>query len=96
MPVGREERKGLETFMEQHTSDQQGFDASSDDIFEKHCTLCGAKLTRDEIGLYKKLVNRGATTFHCKTCLCEEFHMTPKQADDMIANFRAQGCVLFC
>lgn len=96
MSVGREKRKGLETFMEQHTSDQQGFDASSDDIFEKHCALCGAKLTRDEIGLYKKLVNRGATTFHCKTCLCEEFHMTPKQADDMIANFRAQGCVLFC
>ena len=81
--------------MESHTFDRQGLDASSDDIYEKHCVLCGAKLTRDEIGLYKKLVNRGATTFHCKTCLCEEFHMTPKQADEHDRELPGAGMCAF-
>ena len=60
------------------------------------CTSCDTPLTPDEIGLHKKLVNRGATTFLCKSCLCARFHMTKQQADEMIKRFREQGCVLFC
>lgn len=59
------------------------------------CMECGAPLTWDEIGLHKKIVNRGAQTFRCKKCQCAHFHMSEADADKMIANFRAAGCHFF-
>ena len=60
------------------------------------CQKCGARLTRDDIGLHKKLVNRGAVTFFCKTCLAKEFHITEEACDMMIERLRKNGCSLFC
>ncbi|MCQ2431172.1 MAG: hypothetical protein MJ175_01070 [Clostridia bacterium] len=61
----------------------------------EHCTACGKKLERDEIGLHKKLVNRGSTRFLCKPCLAAKFRMSIEDCDHLIANFKAAGCSLF-
>ena len=59
------------------------------------CCQCGKALTSDEIGAYKKLVNRGAEEFLCKHCLAEKFHITPVLIDEKIRQFKQQGCTLF-
>lgn len=64
-------------------------------MYSERCAKCGAVLSRDEIALHKKLVNRGATTFCCLTCLGEHFHISAERLREMIERFRAQGCVLF-
>jgi len=64
-------------------------------VYEERCAKCGAVLSRDEIGLHKKLVNRGATTYLCITCLGKYFDLTTDDLRRMIEGFRAQGCSLF-
>ena len=64
---------------------------SSSDI----CKTCGREVTRDEIGLTKKLINRGATEFLCMTCLAEKFDMTEAECQTLIDHFREAGCHLF-
>ena len=64
---------------------------SSSDI----CKICGREVTRDEIGLTKKLINRGATEFLCMTCLAEKFDMTEAECQTLIDHFREAGCHLF-
>ena len=59
------------------------------------CTGCGVRLSRDDIGLTKKLINRGATTFLCKRCLAGKFQMTIADCDNLIEHFRASGCHFF-
>jgi len=49
----------------------------------------------DEIGITKKLINRGATAFYCKLCLANEFHCEVALIDDKITQFREMGCTLF-
>ena len=64
---------------------------SSSDI----CKTCGREVTRDEVGLTKKLINRGATEFLCMTCLAEKFDMTEAECQTLIDHFREAGCHLF-
>ncbi len=59
------------------------------------CKNCGRTLTGDEIGLYRKLVNRGADTYLCKACLADHFSCDTALLDEKIAQFRAMGCILF-
>ena len=59
------------------------------------CYKCGAPLSRDEIGLHKKTINRGDTTYMCEDCICAHFHFTRADADKLIANFRKAGCHYF-
>ena len=61
----------------------------------EHCKICGRELDRDEIGLTKKLINRGATEFLCMTCLAEKFDMTEAECQTLIDHFREAGCHLF-
>ena len=56
---------------------------------------CGKLLPLDEVGAYKKFVNRGSTSFLCKTCLSAKLGMTVERIDEKIEQFRAQGCTLF-
>jgi len=53
-------------------------------------------LTWDEVGLTKKLINRGATRFLCLGCLGRHFGLTIGELEEMIERFRRQGCALFC
>lgn len=59
------------------------------------CMQCGRKLTNDEIGAHKKLVNRGAQSFLCKTCLAQKFRISEALIDEKIRQFREMGCSLF-
>ena len=59
------------------------------------CKTCGRTLTADEIGLTKKLINRGATDFFCLTCLAQTFACSEALLLEKIEQFRRQGCSLF-
>lgn len=59
------------------------------------CTKCGAPLSTDEIGLSKKLINRGTKDFFCLHCLCLLFSTDEKTLTDMIERFKAAGCAMF-
>ncbi len=59
------------------------------------CKQCGRELTADEIGLHKKLINRGATEHLCMTCLAEFFSCSEELLKKKIEHFRNMGCLLF-
>ena len=40
------------------------------------CLKCGKELTPIDVGLSKKLINRGTTEYFCKACLAEKFGVT--------------------
>ena len=56
---------------------------------------CGREISGDEIGLHKKLINRGATEWMCITCLADFFKCTEELLRDKMEQFREQGCMLF-
>lgn len=59
------------------------------------CLKCGKVLTHDEIGLHKKLCNRGATEFMCIKCLSEHFEVSEDLLKEKIQQFKKMGCTLF-
>ena len=59
------------------------------------CARCGRELTPDEMGLSRKLINRGTQVFFCLTCLAEDFRLPEAELLEMIQRFRAGGCTLF-
>ena len=59
------------------------------------CKSCGRDLLPDEIGLYKKIVNRGATEYLCMTCLADKFECSEELLKRKIEHFRNMGCLLF-
>ncbi len=61
----------------------------------EHCAACGRPLSRDEVAVTKKLVNRGATAFFCVDCLARRFEVQPEDIEERIRHFRQMGCTLF-
>ncbi|MBQ6175323.1 MAG: hypothetical protein IKS31_10585 [Clostridia bacterium] len=60
------------------------------------CAACGrGPLTRDEIGLTKKLINRGAEACYCLDCLAARFRVGREALAQMAEAFRDAGCTLF-
>ena len=59
------------------------------------CMECGKPLSFNEIGAYKKFVNRGSTSFLCRTCLAAKLDVLVEEIDRKIEQFRMQGCTLF-
>ena len=59
------------------------------------CMQCGKGLTNDEIGIYRKMVNRGALEFMCKSCLAAWYDCEVELIDQKIAQFKRMGCGLF-
>ena len=59
------------------------------------CIRCGTPVTKDEIGLTKKLINRGCTEFQCLSCLAAHFRVTEDELKRKIEEFREMGCTLF-
>ena len=59
------------------------------------CACCSRELVPDEIGLTKKLINRGAKEYFCLSCLARRFDVPESALIDKIAQFRWMGCTLF-
>ena len=59
------------------------------------CKTCGRKLVNDEIALYKRMVNRGASEYLCLTCFAAYFRVTEDLLKEKIEHFREMGCTLF-
>ena len=59
------------------------------------CLQCASPLTRDEIALTKKLINRGAVEFLCFGCMAEHFSVTVDLLKEKVEQFREMGCTLF-
>ncbi len=67
----------------------------SSGLNETACIKCGGKLTQFDIGLHRKLINRGATEFMCIPCLAKKFKVTEERMWEKIEEFRDWGCTLF-
>ncbi len=62
----------------------------------KKCYVCGKEpLTKDEIGIVKKLFGKKTTTFYCLPCLAEDLEVTEEELLAKIEEFRNEGCTLF-
>ena len=62
----------------------------------KKCYVCGkAPLSKDEIGLTKKLIDKKSTVFSCLPCLAEYLEVTEEELIAKIEEFKEEGCVLF-
>lgn len=59
------------------------------------CAECGRELSRDEIALTKKMINRGLETFFCISCLAKRFAVSEELLKEKIEQFRMMGCTLF-
>lgn len=60
-----------------------------------NCHACGRTLTRDEIAITRKMVNRGSEVFWCADCLAADFKMPVTEIFALMERFRAAGCSLF-
>ena len=59
------------------------------------CVACGRPVTRDEIAVTKKLINRGTAKYYCVSCLAKNFEVKPEDIEERIRYFRQTGCTLF-
>ena len=63
---------------------------------EKKCYVCGKEhLSKDEIGLTKKLIDKKSTIFYCIPCLAEQLEVTEEELQAKIQEFKDEGCILF-
>lgn len=60
------------------------------------CYICGKKdLSKNEIGLAKKLIGKNTDKFYCISCLAEQLEVTQEELLDKIEEFKNEGCKLF-
>ena len=60
------------------------------------CYVCGkTPLTKDEIGITKKLIDKKTTQFYCLTCLAEQLEVTEEELVAKIEESKEEGCTLF-
>lgn len=61
----------------------------------KNCSECGKVLSKDEIALNKKLIDKNVKEFLCLECLSERFGCEVEDLEIKIDEFKEQGCTLF-
>ena len=60
------------------------------------CKVCfKEKLSKDEIGATKKLIDRDSKEFFCIECLADYLGCTVEDLLDKIEEFKEEGCTLF-
>ena len=62
---------------------------------KKHCRECGEVLTKDEIGLTKKLLDMEAKEFFCFHCMAEYLEVEEEFLRAKVEEFKDEGCTLF-
>lgn len=61
-----------------------------------NCTYCDMeKLSKDAIGLNKKLIHRQIERMMCVPCLAAYLETTVDELENMVEEFKLQGCALF-
>ena len=62
----------------------------------KNCYVCGKeKLSKNEIGLTKKLLDMDSKRFYCLACLAESLEVDVEFLLEKIEELKEQGCKLF-
>lgn len=62
----------------------------------KSCYVCGKNpLSKDEIGLTKKLIDKKTVNFFCLACLAEQLEVEQEELEAKIEEFKEEGCTLF-
>ena len=60
------------------------------------CYVCGkSPLSKDEVGITRKLINKNAKELFCLSCLAEHLEVTEEELLDKIEEFKDEGCTLF-
>lgn len=60
------------------------------------CTSCARfPLTKDEIGISKKLLGEEVKECYCIDCLSAYLEVTPQEIEEKIQMFKEEGCILF-
>lgn len=59
------------------------------------CYSCHKPVNADDIGMTKKLINRGTTRYYCCSCLAEAFDITVEDIQKKILYYKSIGCTLF-
>lgn len=62
----------------------------------KICYVCGKNpLSKDEIGLTKKLIDKKSLVFYCISCLADYLEVTSEELLAKLEEFKDEGCILF-
>jgi hypothetical protein len=61
----------------------------------ENCVTCGAALSREEVGLSKKLINRATKECKCRACLAAYYQVSEQRLRELAAHWRSMGCELF-
>jgi hypothetical protein len=65
-------------------------------VEKKSCYICGKDaLSKNEIGLTKKLLDKNSKQFHCIDCLAEYLEIDTEFLLAKVEEFKEQGCKLF-
>jgi biotin operon repressor len=65
-------------------------------VEKKCCYICGKEaLSKNEIGLTKKLLDKDSMRFYCLDCLAEYLEIDTEFLLARIEEFKEQGCALF-
>ena len=60
------------------------------------CYVCGKNnLSKNEIGITKKLISEKTKQFYCLPCLADYLEVTETELLDKIEEFKEEGCKLF-
>lgn len=62
---------------------------------EERCYICGKIITKDEIGINKKLVDENLKKFQCIDCLSSDLDISVEALEEKIEDFKKEGCKLF-
>lgn len=62
----------------------------------KVCYVCGKEnLSKNEIGLARKLLDKNTKRFYCLDCLAEYLEVDTEFLLEKVEEFKMQGCALF-
>ena len=60
------------------------------------CIVCEkSPLSKNEIGITKKLLGKQSKSFYCLECLANFLEVEPQDILDKIEDFKNEGCKLF-
>lgn len=63
---------------------------------KKNCYMCGKEdLSKNEIGLTKKLLDKNSSRFYCLDCLAEYLEVDTEFLLVKVEEFKVQGCKFF-